>query len=226
MLPPSTLYLTALLSRLVRICLMRVSSPSTARARRSSLCSMCRPRLSAVGSTMASAALTSGPSSSATGSSFSMPDSMRDRSSVSLIMCSRCQPACWICAAQARWCSASAGLRSRLSSCAKPSIAFSGVRSSWLMRETNSLFARLELSADSRARSASARRRCSPMSSTTPTVNCRPAVGIAQQGHGQQRVAPRCRPWPDSASRGGRHRIRRVASRPAACCPRCGRPGG
>ena len=34
-----------------------------------------------------------------------MPDSIRDKSSVSLIMCSRCQPACWIWLAQTRWCS-------------------------------------------------------------------------------------------------------------------------
>ena len=45
------------------------------------------------------------------------------------------------------WCGASGGSRSSSSSCAKPSIAFSGVRSSWLMRDRNSLLARFAASA-------------------------------------------------------------------------------
>ena len=110
-LPPSTLYLTALLSRLVRICLTRVSSPSTARARRSSCCSMRRPRCSRRRlDHRQRCADQRAPAPAPPAPACSMPDSMRDRSSVSLIMCSRCQPACWICAAQARWCSASARL--------------------------------------------------------------------------------------------------------------------
>ena len=95
-------------------------------------------------------------------------------------MCSRCQPACCICAVQSRWCGASGGWRSSSSSWAKPSIAFSGVRSSWLMRDRNSLFARLAASAAARQRSASCSFRCSVMSSTTPTRRCGRPVGVAQ----------------------------------------------
>ena len=64
--PPSTLYLTALDSRLVRICLTRVWSPSTgARGRRRCCSSMLMPRSRACVSTMPRAAATSGARSSA-----------------------------------------------------------------------------------------------------------------------------------------------------------------
>ena len=85
-----------------------------------------------------------------------LPDSMRDRSSMSLIM-SQQVPAGLLDLRRPTAAGAGGGglRRSSSSSCAKPSIAFSGVRSSWLMRERNSLFARLRASAASRARSAS-----------------------------------------------------------------------
>ncbi len=127
-------------------------------------------RFSAACATSACAAATSSVRSSVRGSRSTWPDSMRARSSVSLIMCSRCQPAWRICAVQSSWCGASGCLRSSSSSCVKPSSALSGVRSSWLMRDRNSLLARLAASAPSRARCASSSARCSVMSSITQTM--------------------------------------------------------
>ncbi len=76
------------------------------------------------------------------------PDSMRVMSSTSLIRLSRCRPPLRIWRTLSA-CSASSSSSS--STWAKPRIALSGVRRSWLMRDRNSLFARLARSASSRA---------------------------------------------------------------------------
>ena len=168
--PASLLYLTAFDSRLVRICLTRVASPSTDAAPSPSSVLIVMRRRIASDCTIGSVAASNSCRLSRSSFSFRLPDSMRERSSTSLIISSRCQPACWICATQGFCASASGWRGSSSSSCAKPSIAFSGVRNSWLMRDRNSLLARFERSATSRACSASLSSRCSVMSSTTPTM--------------------------------------------------------
>ena len=107
---------------------------------------------------------------------------MRDRSSTSLIISSRCQPACWICADPRPLASARAGgagraraagrsRASRSAACAARGSCARGNRSS----------PGSTTSAASRARSASSRRRCSVMSSTTPTMRHGSPLRVAQQ---------------------------------------------
>ena len=168
--PPARLYLTALDSRLVNTCFRRVTSASTPPAAGSNCSRRRNWRCSARPATMPRQAATIGCSSSGSSVSCTAPDSMRARSRVSLIRSSRCQPARWICCVHSRWWAANAGSRSRPSNWAKPIMALSGVRSSWLMRDRNSLLAWLAASACCSARSDASRRRCSVMSSTTATM--------------------------------------------------------
>ncbi len=76
------------------------------------------------------------------------PASIREMSSTSLMSDSRWRPATWI------WSTldaCSAGSSSISSSWAKPRMALSGVRSSWLIRDRNSLLAWLARSAPNEA---------------------------------------------------------------------------
>ena len=101
------------------------------------------------------------------------PDSTRDRSSTSLTSASRCAPAFSMCWMRSSCCSDGGSAASRRSSCEKPSTALSGVRSSWLMRERNSVLARLDASSASRAW-RSARAVCSPVTSRSTAVSSGP----------------------------------------------------
>jgi hypothetical protein len=76
----------------------------------------------------------------------SLPDSISARSRISLINSSRYQPALMIWSMLRRCVVVGAGAPDS-SSCANPRIAFSGVRSSWLMLERKSDLARLAFSA-------------------------------------------------------------------------------
>src|ERR1035438_9701535 len=74
------------------------------------------------------------------------PDSITARSRISLISFSRCHPAWRIWEIRAAWEAVGNGTADSIS-CAKPRIALSGLRSSWLMLERKSDLARLALSA-------------------------------------------------------------------------------
>ncbi len=93
------------------------------------------------------------------GDKLTWPASTRAMSSTSLMSPSRCFPPLTICVTH----SASRGLSSRISSsCPNPRIALSGVRSSWLMRERNSLLARFAASASFFACSSPTATSCKP----------------------------------------------------------------
>ena len=81
----------------------------------------------------------------------------------------------------ARLAPAPAGSSARASSWAKPRMVFSGVRSSWLMRDRNSLLARLARSASSLARASAASARLRSVTS----VRCRRG---RRGGRGRRRV--------------------------------------
>ena len=159
--PPGRLNLIALLIRLVSTCTRRVRSARSGGSASASSTMTCTSFFSACDCISAAASATAAGSSTSASSTPCWPCSMRERSRMSLIRSSRCQHASWMW----RVCAGSASVSPRSSawllSCAKPSTAFSGVRSSWLMRERNSLFAWLASSAAARARSASAMRSCS-----------------------------------------------------------------
>src|ERR1700733_3036810 len=80
------------------------------------------------------------------GESDTLPDSITARSRISLINLSRCHPAWRIWAMLSAWAGAGAGEADSIS-WAKPRMALSGLRNSWLMLERKSDFARLAFSA-------------------------------------------------------------------------------
>ena len=75
-----------------------------------------------------------------------LPDSMTARSRISLISFSRCQPASRIWVIRPDWAAVGGGAADSIS-WAKPRMALSGLRSSWLMLERKSDLARLAFSA-------------------------------------------------------------------------------
>jgi len=147
--PPSRLYLTALDRRFSSTCLSRWRSPrtwvvhETLGPTRTIWCWSARGRIRLTVSAATSAR--------ATGSrdSDSRPASMAAMSSTSLMRLSRCRAPDMMWPRLSR-CSVSRSSRS--SSWANPRMAFSGVRSSWLMRDRYSLLASLACSAASLAR--------------------------------------------------------------------------
>ena len=146
--PSRRLYLMALDSRFSSTCLSRRRS---ARTKQLAVCwsdsmSISIPRAAASGRIRPIDSLINSAMCTASGDSSSRSDSMPAMSSTSLIMASRCLPP------RRMWPTASScdGVRPSISSsCAKPSTALSGVRSSWLIRDRNSSFAALARSASS-----------------------------------------------------------------------------
>src|SRR5665811_1331036 len=118
---------------------------------------------SASGCINATASWTSSPVWTGSREMAIIPTSIRDRSSTSLISASRCRPALRMCstASASSWSMAEEISRSW----PNPRMAFSGVRSSWLMRDRNSLFAMLARVASSLASSAS---RCASFHCRSP----------------------------------------------------------
>jgi hypothetical protein len=90
------------------------------------------------------------------------------RSSTPSTSVSRLSPASRICSSRRRRWAGSARSPSASSSCVKPSTAFSGVRSSWLMREKSTDLDRLSRRASSRSRCARSSDRDSVTSQLTP----------------------------------------------------------
>ena len=141
-LPAGRLYLIALLSRLASTCRSRVMSARTQGGRVAggvnSSATWC---WLAIGASSAMHSRTSSCSGTLVMFSTRRPDSMRARSSISLIMSSRCQPARSMLPMVSRWPADSGSRWLRSISWVKPSMALSGVRSSWLMRDRNSVLA-------------------------------------------------------------------------------------
>ena len=145
--PPFLLYLIALDNKLIKICFKRVLSAkiwcwqsSVLSCKSTSYCSACCCNKSlhscmicliSIGSKI----------------KFCCPDSICAKSNISLTSSSKCQPPCSICATL-RCCSSEIAGWLICNNCANPNIAFNGVRNSWLMRDKNSDFAELAVSAD------------------------------------------------------------------------------
>ena len=138
--PCTRLYLMALVSRLISTWRKRVRSARTDPATEPVCTAM--PCRRASGSTIGNTSATTSATSKVCRSSLSWPDCRLDRSSTSSISASRWSPAMRTWSMWAR-CTGSPRSWSRCSNWAKPSTAFSGVRSSWLMRARNSDFAAL-----------------------------------------------------------------------------------
>ena len=104
------------------------------------------PRFCACGSIMARHSSMTSTSETGSRDSVTLPDSISARSRISLISSSRYQPALRIWSRLRFWEGVGAGEPDSMS-WAKPRIALSGVRNSWLMLERKSDFARLAFSA-------------------------------------------------------------------------------
>ena len=182
--PPGRLYLTALLSRLTstwrrrtRSARTKMSAPATSprdpKPPSSPEIQVLTPTLVASGTTIESASSTEERRSTDSSVTVIWPDSTLDRSSTSLTSASRCAPAFSMCWMRASCCSDGGSAVSSRSSWEKPRTALSGVRSSWLMRDRNSVFARLDASSASRAW-RSARAVCRPVTSRRTAVRSGP----------------------------------------------------
>ena len=144
--PPGRLYLMALDSRFTTTCFRRVRSARTSQSSGGAVRWTWMSAFRAMGSTMARQSASTSPSAIGSIDIDTRPDSMSDRSRISLISSSRYHPACRICSMLS--CCDGVGAGEPVSmSCAKPRIALSGERSSWLMLDRNSDLARLARSA-------------------------------------------------------------------------------
>ena len=118
------------------------------------------PLFCACGSIMAWHSSMTSTSDMGSSDSDSLPDSINARSRISLISSSRYHPALRIWSMLAFWAGVGSGEPDSIN-WAKPRIALSGERNSWLMLERNSDFARLAFSATDLALSSSTFFSCS-----------------------------------------------------------------
>ena len=182
--PPGRLYLTALDSRLTSTCMRRRGSARTSAVAGCKDCaarltnSTCGPSWPAA--TIAQHSASSGARSSAGQAGWPRPlaeiepDTGTDKSSKSSTRPSRCRPLARMWPTQARCWAGVAGSTSI--NWAKPSTAFSGVRSSWLTRDSSAPLARSAARAWSRAARSSSPRLRSLMSVWVPIMRSgRPA---------------------------------------------------
>ena len=160
--PPGRLYLTAFDSRLSSTCRSRIRSASTGGANGSTRLSTEIRARSASGRTSARHSSTSAAGAIGSVRSCTPPDSTVARSSTSSISASRRRPARRISPTVSDW---PVGSVAMPSSWLKPRIAFSGVRSSWLIRDRNSVLAALACSARAVAAASSAVRSATRASS-------------------------------------------------------------
>ena len=144
--PPTRLYLIAFDSRFTNSCLTRVRSARTCSGVSGARKCTAMPLLRACGSIIAWQSASTSASAIGSGDIDSLPDSISDRSRISLISSSRYQPACRIWSTLS-FCAGVGGGVPESTSCAKPRIAFRGERSSWLMLDRKSDFAWLARSA-------------------------------------------------------------------------------
>ena len=144
--PPGWLYFTALERRFRRTCFNRVRSARTKQGRSNRGKEVSMPPFCACGSIIAWHSRITSASEVGSCDSDSFPDSICARSRISLMSSRRYQPARRI-SAMLPFCDAVTGVTSDSINCANPRIALSGERSSWLMLERKSDFARLAFSA-------------------------------------------------------------------------------
>src|SRR3954470_3144640 len=130
--PPGLLYLMALKRRLIITCLMRVRSALMKQALSNVGNVMRISRECACGSIIARHSSMTSANETGSRDKVALPDSMSARSSISLINSNRYQPALRICS-RLRFCDGVGGGTPDSITCAKPRMAFSGVRNSWLM---------------------------------------------------------------------------------------------
>ena len=190
--PPGRLNLMALVSRLISTWRSRTGSATT-RPGSAPLCS-CTRRSCASAATSGSVAGTKSAQASVCCARRRPPASARESSSTSSISASRWRPASSMCASQ-RWRRSRASALSSLlprSSCVKPSTAFSGVRSSWLMRDMACDLAWLSATASARSCSACAATCDSVLSQLTPMR--RSSRPCASSSGAENEVIQRSRP--------------------------------
>ena len=174
---PSAVNLTALPTRLATTCRSRNGSP---RSIMGASCGMncrasSRPLAAAGCANMASASSTASTRLKSVDSSARWPDSIFEKSRMSLITPNRWRPEACTASAQARWC----GCRGlSISSSFMPSTPFMGVRISWLMVARNCDFAWLASSACSLAARSSAVRRCTVCSMSARAVRSRSRAAL------------------------------------------------
>jgi hypothetical protein len=148
--------LTALFSTLSRICCSRLASPTTASGTFGPNTALrVRPFLRANEPISPTAPSMQSRSAKGTASSSMRPASILEKSRMSLMIASSASPLRRIVETDSR-CSSSSSLR--ISSSLMPSIAFIGVRISWLMAARNVPFAAFAASAAARASFASSSR--------------------------------------------------------------------
>ena len=136
---------------------------------------MLMPRCCACGSIMVRHSDMTSDNDTDSGDSDTLPDSITARSRISLISLSRCHPAWRIWAMLSDWEAVGNGEADSIS-WAKPRIALSGLRSSWLMLERKSDLARLAFSAADLALSSSTFDSCSACSKRLRSVTSRAAA--------------------------------------------------
>ncbi len=172
--PPGLPYLIAFEPKFIRICASRVRSASTRGSPAGSASGAIVISLRvAIGSSVDTTSPSTSPTATGSTEIVMPPASILARSSTSSIRRSRCSPPRSTWCSRSSWRGASGSLRSRSSSWANPRIALSGVRSSWLIDDRNSLLAALARSAASRARrSSSAWSTSSVTSAIIATVPC------------------------------------------------------
>ena len=127
----------ALDSRLKRLCRTLVASARMAPIPSGQSTSRAFAFFCASGSMVVTTSRTMAAASNVSGRNSSLPDSIRDRSSTSLISASRCLAAPWIFLRSGRKSSSLRSVASSRSSSVYRMMAFSGVRSSWLMFARN-----------------------------------------------------------------------------------------
>ena len=173
--PPGRLYLTAFDSRLISTCFNRVRSAWTKHFASKPRYATESSRFCACTSTNDRHSSITSSSSTASGDSDTSPDSMTLRSRISLISLRRCHPDWRICR-MLSICVGRGGGASDSSNCAKPRMALRGLRSSWLMLERKSDFARLACSAANVARCSSRLLSCKATSNRLRSVMSRAAA--------------------------------------------------
>ncbi len=197
MAPPSRLYLTAFDNRFSKTCFRRVRSACT-RALGAIGNSTRTPRAAASGAIMPSHSASTSASSTGSIDRLTAPASTFARSRISLISVSRCRPDFRMWPENSSFCSGVVGMSFDARIWAKPRMAFSGVRSSWLIDDRNADFAWLAFLASSiaspsselassswavrsctRASRRSFRRAISRFESSSARVRCSISVSIA-----------------------------------------------
>ncbi len=180
--PPSGVYFTALVMMLMRTWLMRSLSPTTRPSRTPETSTRKSwPLARARGLAMVNTSSASSESSNSERLRVVLPLSILDMSRTSLSRPSMCREEAWILRVWSRTRSGSPASRRR--SVARPTMAFMGVRMSWLTLDRNVLLDSLATSATERAsRSTSSSRRSRVWSNSTAMQRRPPSTFTSHGG--------------------------------------------